>query len=145
MWDFDNNGTIDSNEQNPVYIYENVGIYTVSLTVSDGNSEDTEIKVDYIEVTGTGSQNNNIPIVTYLFQNYPNPFNPVTNFHFTIKENETGIFAIYNLKGQLLESHQYNAGHHNVNWDAAKRSSGVYLYKLKTDNFSKTNKMLLLK
>jgi predicted outer membrane repeat protein len=145
LWDFDNDGFIDSNEQNPTYVYEYIGIYTVSLTVSDGNDDDNEIKVDYIDVTGTGSQNQIIPHITFLCENYPNPFNPVTNFQFSIKKNETGVFAIYNTRGQLLESHQYNSGHHNVNWDASKCSSGVYLYKLKTDSFSKTNKMLLLK
>ncbi len=47
-WDFDSNGTIDSNEQNPLYTYQEAGIYTVSLIVNDGSSTDTEIKVDYI-------------------------------------------------------------------------------------------------
>jgi len=50
MWDFENDGTIDSYEQNPLHTYLDVGIYTVSLTVSDGTNEDTEIKVDYITV-----------------------------------------------------------------------------------------------
>ncbi|MBT3168899.1 MAG: PKD domain-containing protein [Candidatus Cloacimonetes bacterium] len=46
-WDFDNNGNIDSNEQNPIFTYENVGNYTVSLTV---NNEFTEIKEDFISI-----------------------------------------------------------------------------------------------
>ncbi|TSA24529.1 PKD domain-containing protein [bacterium] len=49
-WDFNNDGTIDSYLQNPLHTYPDVGIYTVSLTVSDGTNEDTEIKVDYITV-----------------------------------------------------------------------------------------------
>ncbi len=51
-WDFDNDGTIDSYAQNPQWIYTDPGIYTVSLTVSDGSSKatDTEIKEDYITV-----------------------------------------------------------------------------------------------
>jgi len=50
-WDFDNDGTIDSYEQNPSYIYQNYGYYSVSLTVEDdiGNSN-IMVKTDYIAV-----------------------------------------------------------------------------------------------
>ncbi len=53
-WDFQNDGTIDSYEQNPQWTYSDNGIYTVSLTVSDGNLKftDTETKEDYISVGG---------------------------------------------------------------------------------------------
>ena len=47
-WDFENDGTIDSYEQNPTWIYSEVGTYTVSLTISDGTNTDTENKMDYI-------------------------------------------------------------------------------------------------
>jgi len=49
-WDFNNDGMIDSEEQDPVWMYEEEGIYTVSLTISDGESSDIEIKEDYITV-----------------------------------------------------------------------------------------------
>ena len=52
QWDFDNDGTIDSNEQNPTWTYDESGIYTISLTVNDGTrTTDTETKTDYITVT----------------------------------------------------------------------------------------------
>jgi PKD repeat protein len=50
QWDFDNDGTIDSNEQNPLFTYNEAGLFTVTLTVSDGSNTDTETKVDYITV-----------------------------------------------------------------------------------------------
>ena len=49
-WDFDNDGIIDSEEQNQSWTYTMEGIYTVSLTVSDGTVSDTETKYDYIIV-----------------------------------------------------------------------------------------------
>nr|NQU93500.1 PKD domain-containing protein [Bacteroidota bacterium] len=50
-WDFQNDGTVDSYGQSPEWIYNESGIYTVSLTVTDVNDlSDTETKVDYIEV-----------------------------------------------------------------------------------------------
>ncbi len=51
-WDFEDDGIIDSYEQNPVYTYPAPGDFTVTLTVSDGTYQDTEIKDDYIEVSG---------------------------------------------------------------------------------------------
>jgi PKD repeat protein len=52
-WDFNNDGIIDSREQDPVYIYPEAGIFTVKLTVRGPGGSDTEIKTDYITVRGT--------------------------------------------------------------------------------------------
>ena len=50
-WDFDNDETIDSYLQNPEWIYQEAGTYTISLTVSDGINSDNITKIDYIEAT----------------------------------------------------------------------------------------------
>ncbi|WP_011306969.1 PKD domain-containing protein [Methanosarcina barkeri] len=50
-WDFDNDGTVDSKEQNPSYIYNDTGSYTVKLTVSNGNGSDAKEIQDMIKVT----------------------------------------------------------------------------------------------
>jgi len=50
-WDFDNDGTVDSTEQNPSYTYETAGTYTVSLKVVGPGGSDTETKVDYVHET----------------------------------------------------------------------------------------------
>jgi len=88
---------------------------------------------------------NGLPIKTSLYGNYPNPFNPITKIQFDIKENETGILSIYNIKGQIIESHQFESGLHNYIWNASVQSSGMYLYKLETESVIQTRKMLLLK
>uniref|UniRef100_UPI000A504FC4 PKD domain-containing protein n=1 Tax=Methanosarcina horonobensis TaxID=418008 RepID=UPI000A504FC4 len=50
-WDFNNDGTVDSTEQNPSYTYESAGNYTVSLMVSNAGGSDSEVKTDYITVS----------------------------------------------------------------------------------------------
>ena len=92
----------------------------------------------------TSAENEIIPTIEAL-SNYPNPFNPLTNIQFNIKENEKGVLSIFNVKGQLIESQQYNSGKHNYLWDASNQSSGIYLYKLETESINETKKMLLLK
>jgi len=51
-WDFNGDGTIDSTEQNPTYIYGEDGVYTVSLTVTGPDCEDTLTRIGYIKITG---------------------------------------------------------------------------------------------
>jgi len=144
-WDFQNDGIIDSYIQNPLHIYSETGVYTVSLTITDGTNEDTEINDDYIEVTETGTEHKIIPVETKLYQNHPNPFNPVTTIQFDIKENESGVLSIFNVKGQIVVSQSFNSGRHNYLWNAQNCSSGVYSYKLQTESIIETKKMLLLK
>ena len=50
QWDFDNDGTIDSTQQNPTFVYMTPGIYSVSLAVSAGGFSDELVITDYIEV-----------------------------------------------------------------------------------------------
>ncbi len=145
LWDFNYDGTIDSNEPNPTYIYETPGIYTVSLCVTDGVTDDTEIKIDYINVTQSGVGEILPPAQTKLYMNYPNPFNPSTSIRFDVKENEKGIISIYNIKGEIVESKKFITGRHLFEWNASEYSSGIYFLKLKTDTYSKVKKMMLLK
>ncbi|MEN6517880.1 MAG: PKD domain-containing protein [Methanospirillum sp.] len=51
VWDFTNDGTVDSTEQNPTYTYAAAGNYTVNLTVTNAGGSDSEVKTDYITVT----------------------------------------------------------------------------------------------
>jgi PKD repeat protein len=50
MWDFNSDGTIDSEEQNPMYTYQEGGLHDVTLIVSNGVSTDTMVKNDAVGV-----------------------------------------------------------------------------------------------
>jgi len=50
-WDFDNDGTVDSTKQNPVYTYNATGNYTVNLTVANAGGSDSKVKTEYIIVS----------------------------------------------------------------------------------------------
>ena len=152
-WDFNNDETIDSNEQNPEWIYEEAGTYSVSLTIGDEINQSTEIKIDYIVVNPVSAQGDIVILTTKLFGNYPNPFNPTTTINYSLKENSKVSLNIYNIKGQKVKqlvSDQLPAGQHSVIWNGKDDndktvSSGMYLYKLKIGNYEKTKKMILMK
>jgi len=56
-WDFDNDGTVDSTVQNPEYTFNSAGTYSINLSVTNAGGSDSELKTDYITVTGSGSGN----------------------------------------------------------------------------------------
>lgn len=88
-----------------------------------------------------------------LYHNYPNPFNPSTTISLDIPYKSEVSLKIYNILGEevkTLLNRQLSAGSYNFEWNgtdnAGKQvSSGVYLYKLTTNNISLSKKMVLLK
>ena len=88
------------------------------------------------------------PFVYMLEQNYPNPFNPVTTINYSIPVRTQVRLSVYNLLGQevaLLVNETQEPGGFNVRFDASALQSGVYLYKIETEQFTRTAKMLLVK
>ena len=85
----------------------------------------------------------------FLSQNYPNPFNPLTTIKYQLSAFSEIELSIYNLLGQrvaTLISGNQPAGNYEVEWNAAGFASGVYLYKLTTDEgFVQSKKLILLK
>lgn len=88
-----------------------------------------------------------------LDQNYPNPFNPSTQINVSLKEGGNVSLKIYNMLGQevaeLFSGHK-NAGRHTFMWNGTdnygnKVSSGVYLYRVISENFNSSKKMILMK
>ncbi|OGB66071.1 MAG: hypothetical protein A2Y94_12380 [Caldithrix sp. RBG_13_44_9] len=83
-----------------------------------------------------------------LNQNYPNPFNPTTSFSFYLPVSENVTLKIYDILGREVDTlinKKLTAGEHQLEYDASRLATGIYFYKLSTDNFSQTRKMLLMK
>ena len=100
-------------------------------------------------ITGIVEQNPGaLPSKYSLSQNYPNPFNPGTSFNYTIPVSGNVSIKIYNILGQevakVFQGFQ-KAGNYTANFNASKLSSGVYLYRLQSGQFSEVKKMLLMK
>ena len=95
----------------------------------------------------------NIPNGFALQQNYPNPFNPETEISFSLPEMMQVSLIVYNILGQevrTLVNGEMHAGNHTIHWNGANNTgnpvaSGVYFYRLNTESFDQTNKMVLMK
>lgn len=88
-----------------------------------------------------------------LDNNYPNPFNPVTSIRFVLPQAMDVKIEIFNALGQkvtTLVDGKRTAGQHIINWNGIDNrgnpvSSGIYFYRLSTENYEKTMKMVLMK
>ncbi len=109
------------------------------------------------------SENEISPTISLNLTNYPNPFNPSTTISFSLitEINENTELVIYNLKGQKVKDlspslchaepvevrgeKKYNAVWNGTDDNNISVSSGIYLYKLESGNYSSTKKMIMLK
>ena len=103
----------------------------------------------FVDIVSSMVENNqNIPKKYTLQQNYPNPFNPATTIEFSIPKTEFVTLIIYNLIGQevaTLVSDKLTPGSYKYTWDASHLASGMYYFKLETESYSSTKKLILLK
>jgi len=89
-----------------------------------------------------------IPQQFELGQNYPNPFNPSTRIRFALPTASFVTLKVYNVLGQEvanLVNQNLTPGSYEVDFDASRLSSGMYMYRVDAGNFNSTKKMLFLK
>lgn len=130
-------------------------VINTELDPGEGGIEDS-----HIDVTGFGTKvsvddqgNLQVPMSIRLDQNYPNPFNPSTSIRFFLPKQSSVSLQIFNLMGQLVKdfgSKRYGLGEQVVPWDATDVQgkpvpSGVYYYRLETEQYNEIKKMILLK
>jgi len=126
--------------------------------VTDGSNQRDGIHIDDFRVvwdlpTDIKENSDNLPLRFSLNQNYPNPFNPSTAIKFSLAKAGMTELIVYDMLGKevnILASDILAGGAHEVIWDGTDESgeavaSGIYLYKLKTENFSQIKQMTLLR
>lgn len=83
-----------------------------------------------------------------MYQNYPNPFNPVTVINFDISKSSFVNLKVFDAIGREVEelvNGRVEPGVYSVEWNAETYNSGIYFYMLKTDNFTQSRKMIVIK
>ena len=130
------------------------GTYTYTISAVYGDYESAHSNQAIVEIYGnTSAEDNNLPQANSLLGNYPNPFNPTTNIKFAMSESGPVTIDIYNSKGMKLLTlidETKAAGNHSIVWNGQDSSdqavsSGVYFYQMRSGNYHKTQKMILMK
>lgn len=131
---------VDENTCNSITTSSTPGDAAVDTTFFLAVSSEPFIGIDPIS--------NFIAELFSLKQNYPNPFNPITNIEISVPKASVVKLVIYDIQGREIETlinSELKPGGYKIDWNASNYPSGVYFYKLVTDEFTQTRKMILLK
>ena len=126
-----------------VIIYHLIAVYDLG--------ESIEVVTDVIILSDLG--NDATPLKTALESNYPNPFNPETVISFTIESSGNVCLEIFNIRGQKIKTllNEFkDKGHHKKTWNGIDDSgnlvgSGIYFYRMMTEDYISVKKMILMK
>ncbi|MCX7878635.1 MAG: SBBP repeat-containing protein [Ignavibacteria bacterium] len=143
------NGPANSIDESSAIFVENNGekIYVTGRSMGVGSDFDYAT-IKYSELVTISPISNEIPETFWLYQNYPNPFNPQTKIRFDIPFESEVSFNIYDINGRLVASQnfgQLKAGKYEFNYSAKTLPSGVYIYRVITDNFQSSRKMVVIR
>ncbi|CAF3838145.1 unnamed protein product [Rotaria sp. Silwood1] len=119
---------------------------TGSPYIYAGRSNGTILK--YGGLTTGVSEPVSTPTNYSLSQNYPNPFNPSTQIEFGLPKNGFVELKLYDILGKevaVLANGMFDAGKHTLDVNLSYLSSGTYFYRLTSDNFTDTKKLMLMK
>jgi len=124
--------------------------YYVTALYEDGLES---VQSNVVSLDHSSGDNPEVPLITSLKGNIPNPFNPITRINFSLKQDAQVTLGIYNVKGQLVKemvNEELKAGAYDVIWEGVDEkgnrvSSGIYFYRMDSEGYTKTKKMLMLK
>ena len=91
---------------------------------------------------------NELPSEFSLEQNYPNPFNPMTNVKIQMPNSGFVKLAVFDITGKevaVLINRELSTGTYKIYFDASNLATGVYFYRMQTNGFTQTKKMLMIK
>ena len=142
--------------------FETKNSYTVTVTVSDGNSgaDRITVTINVTDVAGAAPSIETpvLPETTELLLNYPNPFNPETWIPYQLAKPAEVTLTIYDIRGRVVRTlalgHQpagmYRSRSRAIHWDGRngmgeKVASGIYFYTLKAGDYFATRKLLIRK
>jgi hypothetical protein len=123
--------------------------FNVHSSINPGGEIRGNIGAGNSVATSVDQISSSVPVAFNLRQNYPNPFNPSTTIEFDMPAKSHVSLKIYNMLGQevaVLADEVLQAGNQKITFDASQFASGIYFYRLSSNNgYAKTMKMLLLK
>ncbi len=148
LWSKTYDGIENNNDLTSDIVLDNSGnIFLGGSTYFNSTGTDY-LTIKYSQPVGIEGSAEIIPAAFTLHQNYPNPFNPATEITFDIPSCEMVNISVFDVMGKeiaVLADDFFNAGSHNVSFDATGFSSGMYFYRISAGSFKDVKKMVLIK
>lgn len=148
IWVVRYNHTANDADQPSAVEVDSAGNVYVTGISRNSNGTFSFATVKYNQINGVKNINTDVPNSYNLSQNYPNPFNPVTKIKFQIAKSGSVKLIVFDVSGReviKLINEKLNPGTYEAEWDGTNYPSGVYFYKLITNDYSETKKMVLIK
>ena len=123
-------------------------VWSDSIIIKSNSITNPEIRLPIMIDFPVSVKEEEIPNSFYLLRNYPNPFNPETTIEYSIPNSTHVELILYNIVGKKvieLENKFKQAGKHKINLNAKNLSSGIYFVHMKTIDYKKSIKIVLLK
>ena len=136
-----------------VSVYD-MKIHDTEYYLALGTHARSMYKVNLSAITGIDlPEKDNLEKTFQLLHNYPNPFNPITTIPYRLSKPSQVRLSIYNTLGQeirTLVNQEQTAGDYRVTWNGKDNqgnpvASGIYIYRLQTDNFSQEKRLTFVK
>lgn len=135
-WDFDNNGTVDSYDQDPVFQYPAIGLYTVKMTVNDGSLDHDVTKTDYILITDNANliemeASTDVSV-------YPNPFKGETTISFDLLNSDDLMVDVLDINGKVVASvfeGNLAVGKQEIKWNSNLKKGTYFVRITGTSNY----------
>ncbi|MCB0721127.1 MAG: T9SS type A sorting domain-containing protein [Ignavibacteriae bacterium] len=123
-------------------------LFTTWFSTKSGSHKFWAASIVIDSTSSVSTISSEIPSEYKLSQNYPNPFNPSTKITFSLPTNDHVSLKVFDITGKevaVLVNESLNPGLYEVRFDAENLPSGMYFYRLTSDNFSETKKMVVIK
>ncbi len=140
-------GPMDTAGALSVSVDGSYNVYVSGSSVGVGTDYDITT-VKYSQPFGIQVISTEIPNTYSLSQNYPNPFNPSTFIKFDVSKSSFVSLVVFDVLGRevaVLVNEDLNPGTYEADWNASSYPSGVYFYTLRTEGFTETKRMVLVK
>ncbi len=135
-WIFEGGDPETSTEENPVVSYYVPGVYDVTLTISDGENENTIVKEDFITVHyWVGFEESE----SFKYKLYPNPGSGM----FTLEVNNEVSVEIRNTVGAIVYQNEHVSAKERI--DLSQQARGIYLVIIRNDKESFIEKLVIAK
>jgi hypothetical protein len=139
--------TTTENVYNDIDVIQGVTYYYL-VTAVDYAGNNSEVSQKVFALVTDVEPGAEIPTVYELGQNYPNPFNPSTVIKFSIPNSGLVTLKVFNILGQevvTLVNEIKPIGIYEVSFDASNLTTGLYIYRIESGDFTATKKMMLIK
>jgi hypothetical protein len=105
------------------------------------NSDPMQVLLQFVDEGGSSVNSSDF----HLYQNHPNPFQGYTSIGFVMPKRANATLSIYDLTGKMIYQHRgdFNKGYNELELSSAVLPAhGLYYYRLESDEFSATRKMI---